>query len=110
MSDKSPIVQVRLPGRILKKIDEIIVDLNRKSTARPWTRSSYVRHCIEMQLVIQEQRDKVRSPNRHKCKTCGKMKDITKIAYTLTDLHGERENYCKDCHPGGEIKNQSPPM
>ncbi len=99
MSDKSPIVQVRLPGRILRKMDEIVAEVNKKSAARPWTRSAWVRYAIEMQLAVHEQREKTRTPNKHKCKTCGKYKPIEKIAYTLTDLHGDRESYCCDCHP-----------
>lgn len=110
MSEKSPIIQIRLPVRFLRKLDAIIADLNKKSSARPWTRSSWVRYAIEMQMTIHDERQKSRGPNRHKCKTCGKMKSIEKISHTLTDLYGDRESYCKECHPEQLGKNPSPPM
>jgi hypothetical protein len=110
MSEKAPIVQVRLPVKLRKKLDQVIAELNGKASARPWTRSSWIRWSIEMQIVIHEQRQKNRSKSKYKCKTCGKMKTRVEIAHQQPDLFGDIEYFCRACHPDQFYQNEPPPI
>jgi len=100
MRAKTPIVPVRLHKAIVAQMDAEIRRCNQRMRV-PYTRSSWIRWAILMQLQISRQRSKVgKGIEKFKCTLCHKQKPRTELAHKIEGLFGDIDMVCSDCSRG----------
>jgi hypothetical protein len=100
MRARTPIVPVRLHKAILAKVDQEIAACNKRMRV-PYTRSSWIRWAILMQLEVSHQRRKVgKGAATFKCTVCHKQKPRTELAHKIEGLFGDIEMVCSNCSRG----------